>query len=90
MHRLSFLCVSLTGDSGGPLLIPHRRLRQIELGNPAKDLIVGLVSFGPEICGSERPGVYTSVFAFGDWIVKKTGKRSLRKVKTPMFSIQRT
>ncbi|GMH36832.1 hypothetical protein BSKO_04705 [Bryopsis sp. KO-2023] len=59
-------------DSGGPLVIPDER------GTPDFDLLVGLVSFGPDDCGSSqegkfKPGVYTRVSSFRQWIDEKMG-----------------
>jgi Trypsin len=49
---------SCQGDSGGPLFIPH------SLGL----LQAGIVSYGDQ-CGKKgRPGVYTSIAHFSDWI----------------------
>lgn len=42
------------GDSGGPLLVNNQ--------------LSGIVSFGPSDCGSELPGVYSSISYFSDWI----------------------
>jgi len=66
------------GDSGSPLFIPDRVNGDFEQGDPTKDVIVGLVSYGPKECG-HGPGVYTSISAFEKWIIKRTGKKSLRK-----------
>jgi secreted trypsin-like serine protease len=34
--------------------------------------LMGVVSYGPKECGkSGRPGVYTRVTSFSDWILKK-------------------
>ena len=46
------------GDSGGPLFCEMR-------GHP---VAIGLVSFGPESCGTSVPGVYTRLCHFGEWI----------------------
>ena len=51
---------SCGGDSGGPLV--HRR----GTSNPWH--LVGIVSFGPKLCGSGTPGVYTRVTHYVDWI----------------------
>lgn len=50
---------SCQGDSGGPLQTDH------SLANPAK--LVGVVSFGIG-CGRGRPGIYTRVAHYIDWI----------------------
>ncbi|CAL4192420.1 unnamed protein product, partial [Meganyctiphanes norvegica] len=52
---------SCRGDSGGPLnyLDPKKQ----------RFYLVGLVSFGPRVCGiNSRPGVYTRIGFFLDWI----------------------
>ena len=37
-------------------------------------VVVGAVSFGPEVCGSgDYPGVYTRVVSHMDWITEMTG-----------------
>lgn len=40
---------SCSGDSGGGLWLRSR-------------ILIGIVSFGPLICGSKQPGVYTKIF----------------------------
>ncbi|XP_066995230.2 phenoloxidase-activating factor 3 [Anabrus simplex] len=55
---------SCKGDSGGPLIEAG------SINNDNRFVIKGLVSFGPRVCGSEnKPGVYTRVSAFTDWIL---------------------
>lgn len=55
---------SCTGDSGGPVMI-HEKIRGV--GGVFKQL--GIVSFGPAVCGlPDRPGIYTKVEAYMDWI----------------------
>ena len=49
---------SCNGDSGGPLVISD---------NTGKYL-AGIVSFGPNLCATNIPGVYTRVFSFLSWI----------------------
>ncbi|CRK90450.1 CLUMA_CG004144, isoform A [Clunio marinus] len=52
------------GDSGGPLM------NEAELNND-KFVILGLVSFGPRLCGlSNFPGVYTRVSSYVEWILR--------------------
>ncbi|XP_017888168.1 chymotrypsin-2-like [Ceratina calcarata] len=51
------------GDSGGPLVV------YID-GMP---LQIGIVSYGDGACPSGRPGVFTRVSAFADWIAHNTG-----------------
>lgn len=53
------------GDSGGPLIV-------YENGMP---LQIGIVSYGDGDCPSGRPGVFTRVSAFADWIEHNTGLR---------------
>lgn len=54
---------SCSGDSGGPLI----NTETIEDINAF--VVIGIVSFGPASCGTlNKPGVYTRVSAFTDWI----------------------
>ena len=56
---------SCSGDSGGPL----QRLAQTSQGD-FNYVQFGIVSFGPITCGlKERPGVYTRVGYYMDWIL---------------------
>lgn len=51
------------GDSGGPLIF--------EDSDSQRDILVGVTSFGPEICGSRRlPSVGTRISVFHEWIKK--------------------
>lgn len=50
------------GDSGGGLTYWHKSTKGYQLG---------IVSWGVE-CGSKRPGVYTKVASYLDWIDEQT------------------
>ena len=51
---------SCSGDSGGPLV--YREFS----GDPWYQ--VGLVSFGSSKCGTGKPGIYTRISGYLDWI----------------------
>ncbi|KAJ8723969.1 hypothetical protein PYW07_007949 [Mythimna separata] len=51
------------GDSGGPLM------KIFDTPEGPKSYLVGVVSFGPTICGIKKPGVYASVPHFLKWIL---------------------
>ncbi|XP_032666185.1 chymotrypsin-like protease CTRL-1 [Odontomachus brunneus] len=51
------------GDSGGPLFIMRND----------QPLQIGIVSYGDAHCPSGKPGVYTRVAAFAEWIQDVTG-----------------
>ena len=51
---------SCQGDSGSPLVVRK--------GPGEAWFQTGIVSFGSTVCGSSRPGVYTRVSNFIDWI----------------------
>ena len=65
---------SCNGDSGGGLLkLNKRKGRNFYT-------VVGLVSFGPEYCGTaNRHGVYTKIRAYKDWIRENIGSDKLCK-----------
>lgn len=57
---------SCSGDSGGPLIFHGQPLTGV-----LSYIQYGLVSFGPRQCGTrDRPGVYTRVGYYMDWILK--------------------
>lgn len=59
----------MSGDSGGPLIIPDAPDRSISSGSSKFDTLVALTSFGVEPCrGGGSPGGYTLVGPFRDWI----------------------
>lgn len=56
---------SCNGDSGGPLMANEI------VGDSDNWYIRGIVSFGPNNCGTLGfPGVYTDVSKYGKWIAK--------------------
>lgn len=54
---------SCRGDSGGPLMIED------EYRDKDRMIQFGIVSFGPQQCGSTIPGVYTDVRKYIKWIL---------------------
>lgn len=57
---------SCGGDSGGPLHVAGI------LNDDTRYVQQGIVSFGPKICGVHgKPGVYTKVAYYMDWILNK-------------------
>ncbi|CAD7704748.1 unnamed protein product [Ostreobium quekettii] len=59
------------GDSGGPVLVPDMPGFVFEEGNPERDLIVGLTSFGTKQYDCSHPksiGYYTRLSTMRDWI----------------------
>ena len=69
--RPSMLCAGFNkidtcqGDSGGPLVLRSKD------NNDEGDVLVGIVSWGPRLCGQElKYGVYTRLSAHRDWITK--------------------
>ena len=66
-------CLSLIGDSGGPLFVASAPKGKVKRGLPALDLLVGITSAGYQtekngsvVCDSTAPGVYTNVSFFWD------------------------
>ncbi|CAH2045491.1 unnamed protein product, partial [Iphiclides podalirius] len=51
------------GDSGGPLM------KIFDTPEGPKSFLIGVVSFGPTVCGIKKPGVYTSVPYFLKWVL---------------------
>lgn len=59
------------GDSGGPLLQLHERRGRFEDGDPSRDVLSGIASFGDDTKSTgdvSKAEVYTSVGFFRDWI----------------------
>ncbi|GMH36921.1 hypothetical protein BSKO_04794 [Bryopsis sp. KO-2023] len=77
------------GDSGGPLLILDTKQGfNIKSGKPEFDLLVGIVSYGSEGCGSRnakeaKPDVFTRLTAFRQWIDEKMGRPSPKTTPAP-------
>ena len=64
-HELHYSCV---GDSGSALM---RDEKSIVDGFPRQYKLIGVVSFGPRLCGTKDvPGVYTRVRSYLDWILE--------------------
>jgi secreted trypsin-like serine protease len=56
---------SCQGDSGGPMMIHTSRDRWVQ---------IGVVSWGDGCARPNRPGIYTRVSAFADWIRSNVGR----------------
>ena len=58
---------SCVGDSGSGLM---RSRRDPSRGGAGRSELIGVVSFGPRLCGTEGvPGVYSRVESFLPWIL---------------------
>lgn len=74
----------VSGDSGGPLLIPHIRDSNVSAGRPDLDTLVAITSFGDPDCTSyEVPGVYTLTAPYVSWIEEVTLKSGGRLEEAP-------
>ena len=70
------------GDSGAPLLLLDAPGGEIVAGLPELDHVVGIVSFGPKKCGMlGKPGVYTRLSSFLDWITDMISSKGQPKSK---------
>ena len=61
----------LQGDSGGPLVCQ-------EDTDSGRWVLMGLTSFGEGCARPHRPGVYTRVSAFNDWLQHNIGAVRVR------------
>lgn len=69
INSFKLFVVTCSGDSGGPLLFLDNPEADSKDQDPEFDYVVGIVSFGPEPCGSRGfPGVYTRITSFSSWI----------------------
>lgn len=73
--RASTVCASrdgsdtCTGDSGGPLVL-DQTLQTPEGGEVHRKTLIGIVSWGRGCAQEGRPGVYTRVDSYLDWIAR--------------------
>lgn len=68
----------MQGDSGGPLIYQDRMSGRFQLH--------GITSWG-DGCGEKgKPGVYTRVSAFSDWIQAEIQSELQQGHKSPLFS----
>ncbi|KAJ8027140.1 Plasma kallikrein [Holothuria leucospilota] len=72
------------GDSGGPLVCSKKSSTALEL--------VGIVSYGVNVCMPGNPGVYTRVSAFQEWIAENRSTKPFLTIPlwliTVMFGYQ--
>ncbi|XP_022902338.2 serine protease easter-like [Onthophagus taurus] len=54
---------SCSGDSGGPIMTA------VNVDGRLKTVQIGLVSYGPQRCGKDFPGVYTRLSSYTKWIL---------------------
>lgn len=74
---LAFLSWSLQGDSGGPLTCS-------EPGPRPKEVLYGVTSWG-DGCGEPgKPGVYTRVAVFKDWLQEQMSGEHLSPYPPPL------
>lgn len=59
---------NVSGDSGGPLILPDAPARSISRGQPGLDTVVALTSFGVDPCLKGATGGYTLEGPFRDCI----------------------
>lgn len=59
---IKYELVSKQGDSGSGLTM------KVTSSNVTIRFVVGITSFGSKYCGFDKPGVYTNVQSFLDWI----------------------
>eukprot|EP01024_Parvocaulis_polyphysoides_P062666 TRINITY_DN718_c0_g1_i1.p2 TRINITY_DN718_c0_g1~~TRINITY_DN718_c0_g1_i1.p2 ORF type:complete len:211 (-),score=10.34 TRINITY_DN718_c0_g1_i1:59-634(-) len=66
------------GDSGGPVVIADNNYGIGTRGEPSKDILIGLTSWGPATTCDQlgMPGVYNNVGSYVDWITKVLEERS--------------
>ena len=69
---------SCKGDSGGPVVVKDPS------GNPSKDVLVGVVSFGDGCNKPNRPDVYGRVSAAMSWLTTMTSPSSPSPAPTKM------
>lgn len=73
-------CDSCQSDSGGPL-----RYVKLESDGTRRAILVGIVSFGSGCAQAKRPGVYTRVSTFADWMEETVVKARESRGEDVMF-----